>query len=52
MHVFRVRVSQRTFHVVAASLEAAIEKATAAARKAGIVEVDVSAVRRLGKAVR
>lgn len=52
MHVFRVRVSSRTYHVVAESLEKAIAKAEARALKEGVQEVDVTAVRRLGKAVR
>jgi hypothetical protein len=54
LQVFRVRVSAvpRAYYVLARTLQQAIEKATARARKDGAQEVDVASVRRLGKAVR
>jgi hypothetical protein len=45
-------VSSRTYHVVARTLEQAVSRATNQAIREGVQEVDVTSVRRLGKAVR
>lgn len=54
MLVFRVRVSgvARAYYVLARTLEQAVEKGKSAARRDGAADLEVSSVRRLGKAVR